>query len=404
MNTIVKILQVFNQYRFRGGEEAWVDAIPNLLGDSAIVEELRFSSNEWVGAGKPPLFKQALLIGDNPKSRSALRKHVERFKPDILLFHNVIPVGSLGLYFEAKRLGIPVLQYTHNFRPFSPSGTLWTGKEMTDAALHGNPWTEILTGSWQDSRIKTAILAWHLQRARHRGLLDCIDHWLAISEFMRDQFVDAGIPDNRISVLRHCWELPPHPSPSPEESHYLYLGRMVQEKGIRSLIEAWKHLINELGKDCPKLVIAGSGPMDNEILGIAATYPQIEHVGFVEGDVKTRLIHSCKAVMIPSICWESLGLTVYEAYAHGKPVIASRVGALKETVHEGQTGWNHLPELPQEIAKAVIDAEKAGAMGRIQRGTAGFKWLKANADPVEWKNRMLSLCQTAAHQRKTFKA
>lgn len=125
----MKILQIFNQYRFRGGEEMWVDGMAELLGDSAELDELRFSSKDWVGENAPSPLKQICLMGNNPASRAALRERVASFKPDVLLFHNLIPVGSFGLFEEAKSLGIPIFYYMHNFRPFSPSGTLWDGKK-----------------------------------------------------------------------------------------------------------------------------------------------------------------------------------------------------------------------------------------------------------------------------------
>lgn len=228
----MRILQIFNQYRFRGGEEMWVDAIPQLLAGMAEVDELRFHSNDWIGADAPSPLKQICLMGDNPSLRAALRERVASFKPDVLLFHNVIPVGSFGLFEEAKLLGIPVLNYIHNFRPFSPSGTLWDGEKVVDAALRGNPWPEILSGAWQGSRIKTAILAWHLFRARKKGLLDQITHWLAISDFMRERFIHAGIPANKITTLRHCVTTVPSPTEAPEGDYYLFLGRMVTEKGV----------------------------------------------------------------------------------------------------------------------------------------------------------------------------
>ncbi|MFN9662130.1 MAG: glycosyltransferase family 1 protein, partial [Akkermansiaceae bacterium] len=86
----MRILQIFNQYRFRGGEEMWVDAIPQLLAGMAEVDELRFHSNDWIGADAPSPLKQICLMGDNPSLRAALRERVASFKPDVLLFHNVI--------------------------------------------------------------------------------------------------------------------------------------------------------------------------------------------------------------------------------------------------------------------------------------------------------------------------
>jgi glycosyltransferase involved in cell wall biosynthesis len=385
----MRILQVFNQYRFRGGEEMWVDGMAELLGDSAELDELRFSSKDWIGEDAPSPLKQICLMGDNPASRAALRERVANFKPDVLLFHNVIPVGSFGLFEEAKCLGIPVIYYIHNFRPFSPSGTLWDGEKVVDDALRGNPWPEIFSGAWQGSRIKTAILAWHLYRARKKGLFEIVDHWLAISDFIRVKFIEAGIPAHKITTLRHCVTSVPSPTGAQEGDYYLFLGRMVAEKGVLIVIEAWKQLESELGDACPKLVLAGEGPLEGESRYRAKSLKTVECVGFVSGELKQKLVSSCRALIAPSIWWEPLGLTSYEAYTLGRPVIAARAGALVETVTEGETGWLHEAGSANDLARAVIAAEQAGTEQRANLGEKGKEWLIQNADPEEWRRKFI---------------
>ncbi|GAA5128602.1 glycosyltransferase [Luteolibacter yonseiensis] len=389
----MKILQVFNQYRFRGGEEAWVDGIPDLLASSATVDELRFRTDDWIeGAGPSPL-KQVFLMADNPDSRAQLRAHARRFAPDVLLFHNVIPVGSFGLYQEARGLGIPVMQYTHNFRPFSPGGTLWTGTKVNDAALHGNPLPEIISGAWQDSRLKTAVLSLHLKLAISRGLLDCVDRWIAPSRFMKDKFMEAGIPAGKIELLRHCWDAGQEPLVGNEKPYYLYLGRLVSEKGVLNLVEAWEILEDKLGPRCPGLVIAGTGPEERHLLERAGRLKNVRCVGFVGGTEKQDLLNRCRALLVPSIWWEPLGLTAYEAYAAGRPVIGARSGALTETIADGVTGWSHSPGDPADLARVIIAAEDAGAAVRAARGQAGRQWLKEQAGPGEWRDHFLRICE-----------
>lgn len=394
LSTSMKILQIFNQYRFRGGEEAWVDRIPELLSGVAEVSELRFRSSDWIGANAPSALKQIFLMGDNPASRAALRERVTVLKPDTLLFHNVLPVGSMGLFQEARKLGIKTWCYTHNFRPFSPSGTLWTGTEMNDAALRGNPWPEIFSGAWQGSRIKTAILAWHLYRAKAKGLLDCVDRWLATSDFMRDKFIEAGVDPKKISVLKHCWDAGSEPSPMDEGGHYLFLGRLVKEKGIFDLMRAWQKVEHELGEDCPQLVIAGDGPEIDSMKQLASSMKHIRFAGFVDGDEKKQLIRQCRAMLIPSICWESLGLTAYEAYTWNRPVIAARAGALTENVIDGSTGWTHEAANPDALARAILAAEKAGPEERQRLGQAGREWLIKNACPDNWRKTFQSIASS----------
>ena len=385
----MRILQIFNQYRFRGGEEAWVDGLASLLGDSAIVDELRFHSDDWLGSGAPSVLKQICLIGNNPESRAQLRAKVAEFKPDVLLFHNVLPVGSLGLFQEAKSLGIPVWCYTHNFRPFSPGGTLWTGESVNDAALRGNPWPEIFQGAWMGSPIKTAILAWHLYRARKNGLIECVDRWLAISHFMKETLSEAGIPSEKIDVVRHCWDAGAETPQQEEGSHYLFLGRLVKEKGVLNLMDAWRIVEESLGDACPHLIIAGDGPEMERMQEMAETLKHVRFVGFIQGAEKQALMNKCRALMVPSICWETLGLTVLEAYAVNRPVIAAKSGALQETVLDGTTGWLHEPGNPADLARAIIAAEKAGNDERARRGKEGNRWLKENASPTDWKRQFL---------------
>ena len=390
----MKILQVFNQYRFRGGEEAWVDAIPTLLGDSAEVRELRFRSADWAAGDAPSYWHQAQLMGDNPASRAALRERVESDRPDLLLFHNVIPVGSFGLYEEAKLLGIPVIQYIHNFRPFSPGGTLWVGDRVDASALDGNPWPEIMAGGWQGSRVKTAILAWHLKRAMSRGLFDTISRWVAPSVFMRDKFVQAGLASQRVSVIPHCHAGGLIVSGDVEADYYLYLGRLEKDKGIGLLIDAWHEFAKS--PDCGniRLKIAGTGRLESAVREYAAADPSIEYLGFLEGKEKVKCLSECRGIVIPSICWESLGLTAYEAYSAGRPVIAARAGALQETVEGGVTGWTHDAGDVGGLVQALRDAESAGAAERARRGSAGRDWLRDNTSPDKWREDFLGLCES----------
>lgn len=263
---------------------------------------------------------------------------------------------------------------------------------MIDAALRGNPWPEILSGAWQGSRIKTAILVWHLYRARKKGWLDMVDRWIAPSAFMRDKFISAGVSAEKISLVRHCWAAETKEPGAEEGSHYLFLGRLVSEKGVHLLIDAWRELEITLGGACPQLVIAGTGPELDTLKQQGKTLNHLRIAGFVSGEEKAQLIRTCRALLIPSICWESLGLTAYEAYAASRPVIAARAGALVETVTDGETGWLHEAGSAKDLARAVIAAEQAGKEQRAKRGAQGREWLIQNADPGEWKRRLLSTC------------
>jgi glycosyltransferase involved in cell wall biosynthesis len=383
---VSRILQVFNQYAEQGGEEVWVDQLTSLSDERIRFHELRFQSRAWKIRGAPSRLAQAWRMWDNPESRRRLRREVSALHPDALLFHNLIPVASFGLYQEARRLGVPVIQYIHNFRPFSPSGTLWHGGRVRDEALHGNSWPEVIGRSWERSFTKTALLAIQLHRLRSSGWLDTVDHWIAVSDFMRGKFIEAGIPENKISTLRHCWTPRTEDTPIPtDQGYYLFLGRLVPEKGVGLLLETWKRLERLLGTDCPKLVIAGTGPEESKVIATAKASKRLEFAGFVSGEAKARLLNGCRAVLAPSAWWEPLGLIVYEAYDHAKPVIAARSGGLVETVREGEGGFLHEPGDASSLTEAITRLEKMKPEERSAMGRAGRKWLLEQASPETWK-------------------
>jgi glycosyltransferase involved in cell wall biosynthesis len=310
--------------------------------------------------------------------------------------HNLIPVASFGVYGEALRLGIPVIQFVHNFRPFSPGGSLWLGDRVCDGALHGRLGPELRAGSWQGSVLKTAILAWHVKRLFRSGDLDAVTHWVTISTFLRDKFIEGGIPAERVVALRHSWD--PHPAApiGSDGGYYLLLARLVTEKGVRVTVEAWKRMVKDAVRSCPRLVIGGTGPLQEEAAAAAAECEAIEYRGFVDGNAKNELIANCRAMLAPSVWWEPLGLITYEAYDAAKPVLAAASGGLAETVVEGETGYLHRPGDAEDLIASVRKMEDLTQPERREMGARGREWLLRETDPGSWKERFREILQQAA--------
>jgi glycosyltransferase involved in cell wall biosynthesis len=387
----MNILQVFNQYLAPGGEEEWVNQLMRMGNEQFTIDDLRFHSGVWVGKAAPNCWSQASMLWDNPASRSVLRKRVEESRPDALLFHNLIPVASLGLYAEASDQGLPVIQYIHNFRPFSPSGALWLKDRVDAKALHGNPWPEVIEKAWEGSFFKTLLIAIQQKRLLASDRLDVIKRWIAVSDFIRDRFIEGGIPAERVVTLRHCWQASPELAAVQERGHYLFLGRMVAEKGLLPMFEAWRILEKRLGAACPRLIVAGIGPLEASAHAWAARMNRVTCVGFVSGQVKRDLLRSCRGLIAPSVWWEPLGLIVHEAYDAGRPVLAASSGGLTETVFNGKTGFLHQPGNAEKLADDVERIEALGVAGRSEMGIAGRKWLLENASPDEWRERFIAI-------------
>jgi len=397
----MKILEVHNRYLQRGGEDSASDHIAKALSHDHTLERCHFESKEWKQPAAPGVWLQPFLIWRNPAALAKIKAAHEGLQPDLWVVHNVFPVASAAVYELARQLGVPVIYFGHNFRPFSVNGYCWAGQRLAPQGLHGNYWPEILAGSWQNSRLKTAVFARVLRKLRVSGWLDSIKAWVAISDFMRERYIEAGVPADRVFTLRHSWDLVNQKAAVFEDNGcVLYLGRLSHEKGIPVLLEAWQKFrtTQPPNTQLSRLVIAGEGPLQHLVEKAAATDPSIRFEGYVAGDRKTELLRSCRAVVVPSVWWEALGLVVYEAYDYAKPVLAARSGGLSETVTDNKTGLLHEPGNTGEIVRHLQLVANEPAKAKAW-GSQGRAWLEKNTTPSDWLERFNTIANFAVHGR-----
>lgn len=141
---------------------------------------------------------------------------------------------------------------------------------------------------------------------------------------------------------------------------FLYLGRVDPPKGVDVLCAAFEKAV--VIEPTLHLDVAGWGTM---LETLRAQYRHIPHLtfhGMVEGSYKDELLASSDALIVPSVWEEVFGIVIIEAFAYGKPVIATSIGAIPELVTPGRTGYlvypgdiNNLASLLVRLANAPWD-------------------------------------------------
>jgi len=383
----MKILQIFNPYLNYGGEESAVAQISGELEKGHELRNVIFDIHDWAkNSGTLARAEQFLSMARNPDSIKRVKKEIAGFAPDVILLHNIMPMGSAALYYYLSHCGIPTVHYIHNFRPFSVNGYCWGNGGIIPDGLYGNFLPEIAAGAWQGSRIKTAwygLLIWCLHRL---GVFGRISGWIAISRFMKDSFVKGGIPEEKIRVIAHSWQSaeckPPRECQTSDGSDptFLFLGRVSEEKGLLVLLDAWE--MHEAEGHPGRLKIAGDGPLADVVRKRCSQLDRADYLGFTEGDAKDRLLAECTALIVPSVWWEPLGLVLYEAYDHAKPVLAARSGGIVDHVTDGVTGWIHEPGDAAELAGHLREA--SANPGECRRRGENGQQLVSLRDPKSW--------------------
>ena len=270
----------------------------------------------------------------NPSAYRALRALVREERPQIVHFHNTFPLMSPAAYYAARAEGAGVVQTLHNFRLTCANALLYRdGTVCEDCLTKFSPWPSIARKCYRDSRAASAALTAML--AAHRALGTwryAIDVYVALTEFGRRKFVAAGLPAERIVVKPNFVE--PDPGPGPGGGGYgVFVGRLSMEKGVETLLDAWRHLDGEV-----PLRVVGDGPMAARVKDAVARDPAIQWMGSLPLDAVYQVIGAAEFVVLPSKCFENFPRVIAEAFARGTPVIASRMGAMEQIVDEGRTG------------------------------------------------------------------
>ena len=151
----------------------------------------------------------------------------------------------------------------------------------------------------------------------------------------------------------------------------LFVGRLVHEKGVHTLIEAMPKILRYWPG--ARLVIVGRGPAEEGLRRLAAGLGlggSVSMVGFVPDDERNRLYGMAAAAVVPSL-YEPFGITALEAMAAGTPLIAADTGGLAEIVKNGVNGWQFYAGSSNSLADAVLHVlhspEAAGEVAEVAR-------------------------------------
>jgi glycosyltransferase involved in cell wall biosynthesis len=292
---------------------------------------------------------------------------------DLLVVRGTRVLGLPGLV-AARARGRPVVLQAEINGELSGEVYTW------GTALRGRPWRDVIFA---------------LVRARNLLLRDA-DAFVAMSAAIRDEFLAAGVPRERVHTIPHGVDTERFRPPAsgerealrerlgwaPDEHVLVYTGRLLRGKGLETLVAAFRALAGDEPR--ARLVFVGTGR--GQALGIdeelrleaeaASLLGRVEFTGRVD-DVE-RYLRAADVFVFPSE-FEALGLSLLEASACGLPAVGSRTGGIVDVIEDERSGLLVPPGNREELERALRrllrnpeERRRFGARGR-ERVLSGFE-------------------------------
>lgn len=276
------------------------------------------------------------------------RKKIAAFRPDVVHVHNLHFAASPSVVYAVKQSQLPLVVTLHNYRLLCPSAILfYKGKIFLDSLQQRFPWSAVKKGVFRNSKLLTAWMAISMQLHRWLGTWRLPDKYIVLSNHAAEIFSNSalGLRKDQLVVKPNCCSVPQVDNNKRGDS-FLFAGRLCEDKGLLLLLEAFAATEH-------KLVVAGDGPMKNEVIAYTKKHSNILYAGPLSKEELLRQMKGSTALLFPSIWFEGMPLTILEAFSCGLPVIASDLGVMKHLVTPGKDGLLFPAGSVQALGEAI---------------------------------------------------
>jgi len=329
----ISILICHNSYINSGGEDkVFTNEAELLINNGQIVQQ--FIKSNKIIPNEPKLKIGANTFWSFSSTRD-LQEILNKNKIDVVHFHNTFPLISPSAYYVCKEFNLPVVQTLHNYRLICPNAILYRDNQVCEDCINKSfAWPGILHACYRKSRIQTSIVS---SMVFFHRLINTwqknVDVYIALTNFSKKKFVGAGLPSEKIVVSPNF--VLEDPGVKKEIGEYaLFVGRISEEKGIKTLLEAWKKI-----PEIP-LKIVGDGHLMDFVKGIIkeTNLNNVLVLGKKDNLEVIELMKKAQFLIFPSEWYEGFPMTIVESFSVGLPVIASNIGAMEELIEHNKSG------------------------------------------------------------------
>lgn len=375
----MKILLVNKFHYLKGGSEKYYFDLAKLLqehGHEVAFFSMQDEKNIKTGCkeyfvensdmNSKNIFK-ALDVIYSRKNKKAMEKALDDFKPDIVHLNNFQRQLSASIIKPIKKRNIPIVFTAHDLQSICPAIVMLDSKrQICEKCLNGKYVNCAKNKCIKNSGLKSILGTVESKYYRYKKIyINKIDKIITPSEFYKLKLIQDGIPENNIEAIHNFIDMDNYNVEVEDDGYAFYFGRLIKEKGMFTLLEAFKGLKDK------KLLIAGDGPdleKIKEYLNKNNMQENVKLLGYIDSDKVKEYVRKSRFIIVPSIWYENCPYSVLETLAIGKPIIGSNLGGIPELVKNNESGliytYNKPKELQEKMRVLFENKELADELGK----------------------------------------
>ena len=311
----------------------------------------------------------------SPEGFFKARRYAQKTKADIVYSLHFMNKMSPSVIDGFKSTGRPVIVRLSDFGLICPQVLAFRENNVCEECLTKNVFYSIknkcVKKSFFGSFTKSMALCLH----RIIGSISRIDAFVCPSQFIKEKYIEAGFPANKFYHIPTFVDAESIVPRFRNDGYILYFGRIIKEKGVHILLQAYE----KLNVKKRKLIIIGDTE-ESELGGyLKNKYSHnVEFINFISKDKLYEYIRNASFVVVPSIWYENMPNVALESFAHGKAVIASNHGCFPELIKENNNGLLFEPGNAEALADmlgwAIQNPKDMIEMGKTAREYAVQKF------------------------------
>lgn len=368
----MKILNVNKFYRLVGGSDRYYFDLSQLL-ESQGHQVIPFSMHDNRNRSTPyeDYFVSTLdysqislsqLIRNGPRiigktvysfeSKRKIESLIQVTMPDIAHIHMIDHQISPSIINGLKKYGIPMIQTLHEYKLICPNYRLYIQKrlELCERCKGGKYYNTVVHRCLRNSTLGSFLACVAMYIHKQLKIYERnINTFIVPSRFAKEKMIEFGIDADKLVFLPNMVDTKKFRPNYGHSNYILYYGRLAREKGIHTLIDAFRKIPKS------QLYIVGTGELEEELKRLVEEegMDNVKMLGYKTGEALQSLIREAQFVVIPSEWYEMFGLTIVESFACGKPVIGTNIGGIPELINE-ETGLLFQPGNVEELAEKIV--------------------------------------------------